>query len=458
MEERVVASKPKWLRKLERESWQAELIISGVAILGSLQLIGLLDDAQHYLLLNYDRAALKLWFLAVTYWVFFAYGLAFLFIFHFAVRALWIGLIGLNSVYPDGIVKSTMWSQDFFEKTRAAYGDVDGFIRELDRSASGLFGKGFTFAGLMLNLGVFLSVVLIMIGILTDLGVNSTLAWVICLLPAVLVLLGSVVSSLFMLPGLRERAWVQRYHFPLTKLASYLTYPINRRYTVLGLSLMGSQSTIESKSTAKVIAGAVAGFLVLFVIGLLIGFTGTIKPAFIDEVYHRLGDTPSSIDHNNYAEPLPEDLLYEPVTASLYLQPSDPFWVWVPVPEREAEELEAICDLPEADEDLPRVERRKIDRKRILTCADDYVSIYLDGTKLTDLDPVREYLKTVGFEQYGIRYDLGTASALSPGRHELRVETKYYPAGDDDAPDTTRPRVTYMPVYLIGPAGAREKS
>ena len=36
-------NKPDWLVNLEQESWQAELIISGLAILGALQLPGLID-------------------------------------------------------------------------------------------------------------------------------------------------------------------------------------------------------------------------------------------------------------------------------------------------------------------------------------------------------------------------------------------------------------------------------
>lgn len=35
--------KPEWLKRLEQESYQAELIVSGVALLGALQLPELLD-------------------------------------------------------------------------------------------------------------------------------------------------------------------------------------------------------------------------------------------------------------------------------------------------------------------------------------------------------------------------------------------------------------------------------
>ncbi len=41
-------AKPDWLTRLEQESYQAELIVSGVALLGALQLPGLIDDLLNW--------------------------------------------------------------------------------------------------------------------------------------------------------------------------------------------------------------------------------------------------------------------------------------------------------------------------------------------------------------------------------------------------------------------------
>ena len=168
--------KPKWLRRLERESWQAELIISGAAIFGTLQLPYILEQSQYYLLLNYDRSALKLWFFATSYWALFVYGLIILFIFHFAVRAIWIGLVGLNSIYPEGIVENNLTSKDFQEKIQKEYGDIDGFIAQLDRLASGLFGTGFAFAGIFLNLGLIVSISILLLTWLQGQGLSQSWA------------------------------------------------------------------------------------------------------------------------------------------------------------------------------------------------------------------------------------------------------------------------------------------
>ena len=47
--------KPSWLLKLEQESWQAELIVSGVAILGTLQLPNLVDRLGQWALIYFSE-------------------------------------------------------------------------------------------------------------------------------------------------------------------------------------------------------------------------------------------------------------------------------------------------------------------------------------------------------------------------------------------------------------------
>ena len=41
---KIEKKKPKWLRILEQQSWQAELLISGIAIVGALQLPELIHE------------------------------------------------------------------------------------------------------------------------------------------------------------------------------------------------------------------------------------------------------------------------------------------------------------------------------------------------------------------------------------------------------------------------------
>ena len=436
--------KPKWLRRLERESWQAELIISGAAIIGTLQLPGLLEQFQHYLLLNYERDALALWFFATSYWALFVYGLVFVFIYHFIVRALWVGLVGLNSVYPQGIVDNPFASKDYQDKVRAEYGDVDGFIARLDQTASGIFGTGFAFAGLFLNLGLLASGAVLLVTFLEGRGVGRTLAWIVGLAPIGIILLGSVVSMVLSTPRLREKEWVKRFHFPFNRAVSRLTYPVNSRFIMVGLLLVSSTGAAKAKGWMDYLRGFLVFGFVCFLVGIALVRSDAMKPEFIDKVYHRLGEDPSTTDHANYADFPTDKLLFEPLIAQRYFRPGDPFWVWVPLPERELAPMLRNCSEPPVDEDLERREERLREYRRITDCGRDYVEVYMDETGLTLPVPTREFRQSVGTRQFGLRFEL-SGELPTPGEHTLRVIT-HYSREEDEEGDW---RTTYIPFTVL---------
>lgn len=133
--------KPNWLLNLEKESWQAELIISGLAIFGSLQLPDLIDRFGQWGM-TYFSADLGLFLTMFLVYLHFASGiLIFAFISHFILRAVWIGFIGLNSVYPEGIkTEGGMYSKIFMEKFKADYVHKNYGIEALDKFCSSVFG------------------------------------------------------------------------------------------------------------------------------------------------------------------------------------------------------------------------------------------------------------------------------------------------------------------------------
>jgi len=438
--EEFKAKRPKWLRKLERESWQAELIISGAALLGSLQLPGLLERFQHYILLNYERASLQLWYFATSYWALFVYGLVLLFVFHFIVRALWIGLVGLNSVYPDGIKITNLSSKDYQEKMIGEFGDIDGFIDRLDQTASGLFGTGFALAGLFFNLGLFMSVAILVLTFLQRIGLPDFWAWSIGLSPVVLITVLSFFSTALNLPKLRNLAWVKRIHFPLAKLLTRLSYPLNTRYTATSLLLITSNSAPKEAQGKEIVKGFGIVFLGSILLGVLLGVSDGIKPQFFDNHYHRMGDDKTSIDVKNYADSGYEGVLYEPLLPGRYSVAGDPFWIWVPLPERELDIMLTDCTQPEVADELSRREKRQAKRERIIACTDGYVKLYLDDRPLELPPALREFRSTeAAADQFGVRFDLNFLSS-SPGRHMLKVVT-HYPLETDTGEEF---RTTYI--------------
>ena len=144
-----------WLEKLQQESWQLELLISGLALFGIWESRSLIDNFDDYLdlnatglLTNYLKSFLL--FLRVS-WVIFFINL----LIHIIIRGLWIGAIGLRYVSGDIDYRELNYSQRFETFLRKNVGDFDDYIEKLEKLSSIIFS--FTF----LLMFFFLSVICI---------------------------------------------------------------------------------------------------------------------------------------------------------------------------------------------------------------------------------------------------------------------------------------------------------
>src|SRR5690606_17387470 len=84
-------------------TWEVELLISGVAVFAMLQLPGWLDDRMFALEPRLDEDWRIVLALSYFYAKSAAVVLAATFAMHLMLRAQWIALVGVHSVYPQGI-------------------------------------------------------------------------------------------------------------------------------------------------------------------------------------------------------------------------------------------------------------------------------------------------------------------------------------------------------------------
>jgi len=436
--EELERQKPKWLRRLERESWQAELIISGAAIFGSLQLPGLLAQAEHYLLLNLNRDTLFICYIAIIYWRILVSGLIVLFIFHFIVRALWIGLVGLNSVYPGGFRANKRFAEHYQERMRQEYGDIDGFIVKLDRLGSGIFGVGFGIAGVFLNFGILGVVFIILHGLL--MGQDLSPATILLLFGGILVpiLIVSLISMAMHTKRLRDTRLARRYLWPVTNMMSRITYPLSRRYIITSNNLITSYYA-DSKAF-------VWWFLAAMILMIVMGSASVIGneniPFFIDGVYHRMADDSTRLGEESRLDGDYEGIYYRPLIPADEDLSAASLPVWIPLPEREYIFLDRLCSIPAIPDSLERSERVGKRRQRQLDCARQYLSIRLNGKLQQGYSLKREYRTNESGEQYGVRATLA-APPLLHGENMLEITTAY-PHEEDG-----RPRRTYTPFYYF---------
>lgn len=97
-------SGPDWsLRELRVPTWELELLISGAVVFTLFRVPSVLARELSQAILHFPESLFLLVFLGVVYLQTAAYVLVAAFVFHLSARAYWIGLIGLYSVFPQGI-------------------------------------------------------------------------------------------------------------------------------------------------------------------------------------------------------------------------------------------------------------------------------------------------------------------------------------------------------------------
>ncbi|MCB0550595.1 MAG: hypothetical protein KDD19_23700 [Phaeodactylibacter sp.] len=216
--------KPKWLRRLEQESWQAELVISGVAIFGSLQLPGWINGGIGFAISHFSQEYLDFLRFVFTYALVGSQLLIFNFILHFSMRTLWIGMVGLASVFPAGLNPETdKFSQDYFSKLKRLFPDINAFNRRLDDQCSTIFAIAAITVLSMASISIFL---LGAMGI-GHLAHKAYPAWpfpyYVYTIMAVFLAV-SLAQGMLSHKAIREKEWVKRVHFPVFKGTSILLF------------------------------------------------------------------------------------------------------------------------------------------------------------------------------------------------------------------------------------------
>jgi hypothetical protein len=163
---------PDWVEDLGRRSYELEMLISGVGIYLTAELPNWIEWAYDYyfhnFLLNIDSVAIAFPLLIYAFLKTVAYLLSFTLIFHFILRAFWVGLVGLLSVFPEGIrydniPKST---PELIAKLKGKIGNATDWIVALDNLSSIIFSAAFSFVLIMVGICCMYSALVILMSCL----------------------------------------------------------------------------------------------------------------------------------------------------------------------------------------------------------------------------------------------------------------------------------------------------
>lgn len=215
-----------WLEKLQQESWQLELLISGFALFGIWESRDMINRAGKYVGVNSpvdgisEKILLVFLLMILAAWVIFFINL----LFHVMLRGLWIGAIGLRYVSGDIDYDSLDYSDEFNRYFKRRVGRFDDYIERLEKVCSVIFAYTFLLFFIFLSFTLFLTTFLFL-GYLLDKipgkheGFNSIVGLIFVFLAAIVFL---DFITLGALKKVRNKTFAKYYSY-LYRFFSFIT-------------------------------------------------------------------------------------------------------------------------------------------------------------------------------------------------------------------------------------------
>jgi len=379
-EKTLPSKKPKWMKILEKQSWQAELVISGVAIFGALQLPEALHNFIDFSIYNAPEQILFIVELFILYLAFIVPILIINFILHFVLRALWIGMLGLVSVFPQGInYKFESWSDDYNQKIEKEFPDINQFNKKLDDLCSIMFAG--TALGVMMSISI--SFVGFVLGIIAYAIHHFIPNWnyeIIFLILFSFIAIGGTLQSLLHLKSLRNKKWVQKFHFPIYKTYAKFMFTIfYKPVNYINLTMATHTGMLKSAFYAFIY------FFFIALITLMLTRSSNIN-LLNRHRFHSFQNNPMVWNPNQYLNTFDADSkIFGPVIPSSHIS-EDEIELFIPRFAREKIMVDSICSSNWTYNDsLSSNENLKLEWHNRIDCHNKYYHIYINDSLLTNL-------------------------------------------------------------------------
>jgi len=207
----------KLLDRLQEDSWQLELLVSGFTIFGLFYALGPVRDAFQKALNEGDL-------LKDVYQTVFAAILILIFnlIVHVILRSLWIGALGLRYLSGEVEIEKLNYSERFTNYLNKKVGSFDDYIEKLEKLCSVIFAISF------------LLIFYVIAAVLVQYALNfvgsagsetSTFLYVLRIACIFFLVIGAVLTFFdYLSQGLlKKNRWVSMVYFPFYWVFSYLT-------------------------------------------------------------------------------------------------------------------------------------------------------------------------------------------------------------------------------------------
>ncbi|MCK8479667.1 hypothetical protein [Psychroserpens algicola] len=212
----------KLLQRLQEESWQLELIISGFAIFGLFTAFGPISEAAQT---AKDKQQL-VWAIILIIALISCSILIFNLLLHVVLRGLWIGALGLRYVSGDIDYDSLNYSEKFTKYLKKKVGSFDKYVATLENYCSIIFAVSFLLIFYVLALTfTILSIALIATQILDNDNIPETLRTILGVILILFIVFGMIFTFIdFITQGwLKKKKWTSKIYFPIYWVFSFIT-------------------------------------------------------------------------------------------------------------------------------------------------------------------------------------------------------------------------------------------
>lgn len=416
-----------WLKRLADESWQAELVISGAAIFGSLSLPDLIHKVGNWCLMTFAADKFFLLGMIMMYLQMMAGGLIVAFLAHFFIRVLWIGMLGLNSVYPQGIRPIASYSDDFNEKLKNEFPDLEKFNHKLDQMGSLVFSLASS--GVMVGISsIFVLVVMMLIASLLHAVIPAISFNLIVIGLVVLLMIPTLLNMFLHAKGLRDKPWAKKWHFPIFSISTKVIYTIFYKPFSYIIYTLISNAQKQGNMGLTLIFG-----LVIALFGGITASQSNVKYFLNEESYIRHGRPVYGLKATFYEDQRESDelVLYASLESDVL---SGKFVkVFVPIYGREDEAREHFCgEYVETDSSKNvRIEKQAFEN----ACLEKYLSVFLNEKEISDYSLIKYDHPETG--QFGVNVYV-PCSECKVGANEIKV-SRPYPVGAEKPFDVFLP-------------------
>lgn len=227
-----------WLEKLERESWQLELLVSAFTIFLLIQASVSFDNFMLDLQMRYNLspAGLALLFMFLVILQKSLSALTICLVGHLLLRGFWIGTIGLRSVQSTINFEQLNYSPFFTKRLKKKVISLDQMVTKLDEICSVIFSFAFLVISILVAFGLyfcFLGIIGLLLNSISSF-IPESVFWLYVIVVSVLISVILISGIIYMIDYLtlgffKKINWLAKIYYPFYLLYNVITLaPLTR--------------------------------------------------------------------------------------------------------------------------------------------------------------------------------------------------------------------------------------